>query len=165
MLILGMLSCDVERCTSTKTNQLLAEFFRLGTNRTYPVKILSLQAVGNDSIFYERVLAQKLPLSLNPAADSTTFVMEYVPYRVDTIFLDPPRNEEFVLDTVDSAPRMESFAFSYNRSQRIISVDCGVEQTFSDLALESATISEIEVVNDTIDIFIGTNVRIFLPSN
>ena len=117
-----------------------------------------LQAEGNDAalVLNDTVAVKNFGLFLDPAVDETTYLFEIVPYTIDTLSFDPVETETNIL------PAESHFiTFSYNRRQRIISPDCGVEQSFYNLTIVDHDFDSAAIVNDTLDRYIPVNVKIY----
>ena len=154
-LLLPVSSCQTEDCVSLSNNDLLVSFYESDSTELKEVAFNFVKALKNDSIFYtseDKGSDYKLPL--NPAEDITTFIFQAIDsVTYDTLQLDP-----ILIDTIiHQREKFDTLELSYLRTQRIITVDCGVEisytidtiniNTFSGYTIENKQLSRINTVN------------------
>ncbi len=109
---------------------------------------MRVEAVGNDSIFVDDTLMNILSLQVNPTADSSTFHMTYMDsIRVGNINVF----QEFE----------RTITVSYSRSQRVISPDCGIEQAYTNLEIESTNFTAYRQLHYTLGIFNEYQIAIY----
>jgi hypothetical protein len=149
LAVWGVLSaCEVEDCRSTHSNDLNLSFFEEDSSRTKNVRLTWLETVGNPEIFQGDSSLGILRLQVNPAAHETIFNMRY-------------------LDSVRVGNRRELQEISrylkvtYDRRQRIITAECGVEQAFVNVEIDSTNFIAYRQVTRSLDIFNPYQIEIF----
>ena len=160
LFAIAMWSCDVEDCISTKSSKLKVASYTDQLDSVSAMWISFLQADDNDSVLVrdDTVAVLKYELDLNPATNRTRYNFTIIPYTYElSDEFDPPK---YVVN--DTLPEETHFIdFAYTRRQRIVSQECGVEQSFYDLEIIDHDFKRAEVVSDTIDNFIDSNVKIY----
>ena len=150
----------MEDCISTKSSNAQVEFYHQEYELKLPMWITYLKAEENDFILIYTdtlLLISGISLPLNPATDYTAYDFEYITYSLDTVpESNPLKVNRNAIDTISS-----TIEFEYTRRQRIISPECGVEQSFYNLRILSHNFDSVLVVNDTIDRFKPVNVNIY----
>ncbi|MFP4341493.1 MAG: DUF6452 family protein [Cyclobacteriaceae bacterium] len=144
-MLLGLSAClneDVS-CVSESFDTVRVRFLKLDPSSPRQ-DTLAIASVFTDEgdLLLSNVLALGLALPLNPTANSVTFVVEWAE---DTL-------SEFERDTL---------TFTYNREQRLISPECGVEQSYDELAISSNSFDSVDVPDSEVNLFDPTNVRIY----
>ncbi|MCC5927886.1 MAG: hypothetical protein JJU28_01455 [Cyclobacteriaceae bacterium] len=149
LAVLGFLSaCEVEDCRSTHSNDLNLRFFEDDSSRMKNVRLTWLETVGNPVIFQGDSSVGILRLQVNPATNETIFNMRY-------------------LDSVRVGNRRELQELSrylkvtYDRRQRIITPECGVEQAFVNVTIDSTNFIAYRQVARSLDIFNRHQIEIF----
>ena len=138
-------------------------FYRLENGNRYPVQIVRLDAASNDMSFIEDSLTRTAYFPLDPESENTVFNLEYAPYVIDTVYLPPPDDDEIDrIDTIWSQNEIERFSINYRRTQRVLTPDCGVEQTFSKLEIVESSVDSIFIPYSTISRLDTFNVKIYL---
>ena len=95
-----------------------------------------ITALGTDSVFVEIDTVSSVILPVNTLADATTFLFE-------------------------TELGMQSLELMYQRTQRVISVDCGPEQIIDGLAVGESTFDSLEVVQPALIEQPNTNVEVY----
>ena len=159
-------SCQNENCVSVFNNYLLVGFINADTLQTGEIEFhkndtifYSVTAVGNDSVFYDKDdVLSTFTLPVNPAVGLTTFSFEMIDsIRYDTLSLDP-----IDIDTIYYInPTPHTITVSYNRSQRIISEECGVEIAYTKLKVEEISFPTSNLTEDKLSRFNEVNIEIF----
>lgn len=156
-------SCQNEDCTSIYNNYLLVSFKNANTQDPVDTIFYSVTAEGNDSVFYDSTdVVSELTLPVNPAEGFTTFNLQMIDsIRYDTLSLDP-----IIIDTIFYVnPTPHIITVSYNRSERIISEDCGVEIGYTNLYLEEISFPSFNLENDKLsrlnEIIDEVNIEVF----
>lgn len=166
--VLLLSACDIEDCASLSTSTLKFRFYRSGTDNEYVLKILNAGATGTDSLFFENDSISGGVMAINPADTTTHFTFQLIRNELDTLFEDPPENT--VIDRIFGRPIdtvTRQFQATYTRSQRIISPECGVEQSFNNLKIishdfDSVVIHKVNgVEQNKLDRFTELNVKIY----
>ena len=98
--------------------------------------VFQISALGTDSIFVELDTVSSVILPVNTVADATTFVFE-------------------------TDQGTQSLELMYQRSQRVISVDCGPEQIIDGLEIGQSTFDSLEVVQPALIEQPNTNVEVY----
>jgi hypothetical protein len=160
ILIGAVFACKTEDCLSTHNNYLLVGFIKSDTlengNIAYsPLDTMfySVAAVGNDSVFYDpgdKASTFKLPV--NPAADFTSFRFE----MIDSIAYDSLTMQKIYY----ADPNPQILSVSYHRSERVITEDCGIEITFTQIKIEESTFQDT-LINNSLSRFNLVNVEVF----
>lgn len=159
-------SCQNENCVSVFNNYLLVGFVDADTLESgdieFPKKdtlFYSVTAIGNNSVFYDKNdVVSTIALPVNPALGSTTFHLEMIDsIRYDTLSLDP-----IVIDTTYYInPTPHTITVSYDRKQRIISVECGVEIAYRNLKVEEISFPTSNLTEDKLSRFNEVNIEVF----
>lgn len=169
LVILGLnlfLTCQNENCVSISNNDLLVSFINVDTLATGEIifdeidtLFYSVTAEGNDSVFYDKNTIQStFPLPVNPALGMTTFQLEMIDsIRYDTLSMDPIQ-----IDTIYYVnPIPHTIAVSYDRTQRIITEDCGVEIFYTNIKVEEISFPTTNLAEDKLSRFNEVNIEIF----
>lgn len=130
-------SCG-ERPTCVETDTSLAKIRFLGEDgKAKEIVINSLRAINNEDGFPEFTndTTSNLALPLNPGATTTTFILEQ-PDRTDTIGL------------------------KYSVVARLITAECGLDASFSNLDTTSTTYKTLVIVQNQIHQDVTTNIEI-----
>ena len=146
ILILGVASCETENCVSLANNDLLVSFYEPDSTTLKNVMFDYVRAAGNDSLFYDsNTVSSKYRFPVNPAADETLFIMQVIDtVTYDTISYDPV----VVEPRYHLRDRVDSLWVEYQRSQRVITVECGVEIYYSHLSIKKCTFNGYEFEDD-----------------
>jgi len=167
VVVIGNLffSCQNEDCVSIYNNYLLVEFVQADTLESGKIEysaldtvFYSVTAVGNETVFYDKNdWESKLVLPVNPASDLTEFRLEMIDsIRYDTLSLDP-----IVLDTIYYVnPTPHIISIIYERRQKIITEDCGVEIAFVNLEIEEITFPISNLLEDQLTRFNESNIEV-----
>jgi len=159
-------SCANEDCVSIFNNHLLVSFIDADTLESGGIEFheidtlfYSVVAVGNDTVFYDSTdVVSTVRLSVDPASDLTTFVFQ----MLDSISYDTLSNDPIVIDTSYHVnPNPHIISVSYNRSQRIMSEDCGVEIAYTKLKLEEITFQTAVLTDDKLSRLNEVNIEVF----
>ncbi len=123
-----LIACDAEEpCASQVANRFRIGFFVPGEERNVAQAFYfdEVRAVGAENSLYEwsGVAANGIDLSLNPNADTTTFVFYYDGEQRDTLQL------------------------AYKRNSRMISPDCELAIDFTDISMVKEPFSEYEDIS------------------
>ncbi|GEM_PF-2191580 len=156
IFLLGIWSCDVEDCISTKKSSMTVQFYSAEYDIPFPMAAIRGWAESNDSILFDTVYVEGFNFQLNPATNSTKYFIDYQPYEIDTVQFDPVD-----VDTTWLDPVSRFFEVGYDRRQRIITPDCGVEQSFYNLEILDHDFPGIIIENDTVDRYIEVNAKIY----
>lgn len=113
LILAGLLSScfDDGDCITTTTDVLHINFKKYTTSEVDTVEIIGITITGTDSVFYPAVDASSITLPLDPNASSLTINFDFE--LVD---------RELILD--------------YNTTPRLISPDCGVELSFTNISVD-----------------------------
>lgn len=144
----GLFACDVEDCISTKTGGLKVEFYSSDRDTVYLVRGISAFSEGNEPKIIEESdsLFSIFPFDLDPASDSTNY------------------NFNLIVEVNDSTTASYDslyFHAHYRRNQRVISVECGVEQAFNNVEITDHNFDSIKIVHPNIERFDTLNVRVY----
>ena len=160
-------SCQKENCFSIFNNYLLVKFEKAdtlvnGKIKTSPLDTLfySVTAVGNDIVFYDKSdVSSIFALPVNPAEDLTTFKLE----TIDSIEFVYETGSDIPIDTIYFVnPIPHTITVSYERRQRIISEECGIEIAYIKLNVDEITFQAYELVEDKLDrINEDVNIKVF----
>ncbi len=169
LFILGLnlfLSCQNENCVSIANNDLLIGFIRADTLDTGEIifdeidtLFYSATADGNDSIIYDKnTVRSTFPFPVNPAKGMTTFHLEMIDsIRYDTLSMDPIQ-----IDTIYYInPTPHTIAVSYDRSQRIISEECGIEIFYTNIKVEEISFPTTNLAENKLSRFNEVNIEVF----
>ncbi len=168
MIILGgsiFFSCQNEDCVSIYNNDLLVGFLQADTLEDGRIQFneidtvfYTVRAVGNDTIYYDSTDVESLfVLPVDPAAILTTFQFEVIDsITYDTLSFDP-----VVINTIYHLnPEPHFLTISYDTRERIISEDCGVEISYSNVSVEETSFPFTNVVDNKLSRFNEVNVEI-----
>ena len=159
IIVLGVnlfYSCQNENCFSVFNNYLLVGFEKADTLENGKIEFspldtlfYSVTAVGNDIVFYDKSdVLSTLILPVNPAEDLTTFKLE----MIDSIEFVYETGSEIPIDTIYYVnPIPHTITVSYERRQRIISEECGIEIAYIKLNVDEITFPATELVEDKLD--------------
>lgn len=164
LLLLGMgllllngilLGCDPEAsCVSLSTNEYDIGFVTTneeGEEVAETVFFDVVRVLESDTIFFTRneTGISSLKLTLNPAADTTTFIFE-------EIVGEEGAGEEEMEEVIDT------LQVAYRRNYRLISPECGIEINYSDLSVVYHTFEEVQALTTQLsDTTKGFDVEIF----
>ena len=162
-ILIGQLffSCANEDCVSIFNNHLLVGFINADTLESGDIVFndadtifYSIKAEWNDSIFYDpdSPSSSLITLPVDPAGELTTFELT----MLDSISYDSLNNPTYHINPV---PHIISV--SYNRGQRIITEDCGVEIGYSGLKIEEITFNTTLLVDNKLSRLNEVNIEIF----
>ena len=163
--VLLMPACQNENCISIFNNDLLVDFLYADTLEDGSVKFsdidtvfYTVKALGNDTVYYDSTdVTSHFVLPVNPAADQTTFQFEVIDsIRYDTLSLDP-----VVIDTtyyLNKTPHLLNV--SYHRGHRIITEDCGVEITYTQVQVDESTFPAYLLIDDKLSRLNEVNIEI-----
>ncbi len=161
MLIMGMSACETETCVSLANNNLLVSFYKGDSITSKNIMFEYVKAVGNDSIFYDHETLQPgYQFPVNPAADETLFIMQVI----DTVTFDTISYDPVVLEPrYHLRDRIDSLWVEYKRSERIITIDCGVEINYTNLMIKKCTFQgyEFEGDNTSLSRLNDVNIKIY----
>lgn len=133
-------SCgDIPTCVDTDSNLVQVDF--LDTDGSAKdITLTSLKAIGNEGGFPEFAdsTLNKLALSLNPGALTTTFILEQTSGKIDTIGL------------------------SYSVVARLISPECGLDAAFDNMDTTFTSYNKLVILDSRIHEEIITNIEITL---
>lgn len=162
LLVYLLPGCDIEDCFSTKTNKIKFGFYNAETDELQTIRVLNIGAEGTDSLLVENRHISRDTLEVNLADTLTTFYFDMVLYEIDTIFIPPDNIEIERIDTLSIDTLSRYLQISYDRSQRIISPECGVEEAISNLTNSSTDFGKVEITDNELDRFDEMNVKIYL---
>lgn len=151
-------SCANEDCISISNNYYLVGFFDSEPNTAgeYPkidTLFYSVKADGNDVVFYTPdTSVSVLSLPVNPAADKTSFEL----IMLDSITYDELNNPIYHIN-----PNPHQITVSYRRSERIITEDCGVDITYTNLVVDEITFMDTIIVNNKLSRLNETNIEVY----
>jgi hypothetical protein len=156
----ALVSCQTENCLSTFNNYLLVGFVKTDTLEDGTVAyaeadtmFYSVTAVGNDSVFYDPGdEGSSFVLPVNPAENFTSFRFEIL----DSIAYDSLDNREIYY--VNPTPRV--LTVGYRRSERIITEDCGIEISFTQLQINESDFRD-SLINNSLSRFNKVNIEVF----
>lgn len=144
--------CDPEEsCVSFSTNEFDIAFVTLNEEEEEVPQTVNFDLVrvlASDTIYFTRneTGISALKLTLNPAADTTTFIFE-------EIIVDEEEEEIEIIDTLQVA---------YRRNYRMISPECGIEVKYSDLSVVYHTFEEARgLITELSETTKGPDVEIF----
>ena len=160
-------SCANEDCISIFNNYLLVEFINADTLASGEIEFsavdtifYSVTATGNDSVFYnpDNTIRSILTLPVDPVSELTSFRLEMLDsIGYDTLSLDP-----IVIDTIYYVnPSPHIITVSYDRKEKIITVDCGVEITYTNLQIQEITFPTTNVVDNKLSRLNEVNIEVF----
>jgi hypothetical protein len=122
-LLFVLTSClDDADCVTTTTDFVNLRFYDRENNLIDTLNLVSLTAVGSDSVLVADSMVTAVRVPLDPQNESATYVF----------------NSQFGRHTL---------TLSYALGTRLISEDCGVEIIYSQLALVSHSFDSVSVVN------------------
>lgn len=140
LLGLGLiLSCgDIPTCLDTETSLVKIKFIDT-EGKAKDIILTKLKAIGNEDGFpeYNDSTLNSISLPLNPGALTTTFILEQTT-GTDTIGL------------------------SYTVVAKLISPECGLDASFSDMDTTFTSYKSLEILDRTIHKDIITNIEITL---
>lgn len=151
-------SCANEDCISIANNYYLVGFFdsepnSSGENPAIDTMFYSVKADGNDVVFYTPdTTVSVLSLPVNPAADNTSFELT----MLDSITYDELNNPIYHIN-----PNPHQITVSYRRNERIITEDCGVEISYTNLDVEEITFQDTVVINNKLSRLNEVNIEVF----
>lgn len=130
ILILPLLSCGTDPDCITSGSSLVRVNFLKADNENADSLFFNavFTSANEDSLIAGKDTLSTLQLPLNPASDVTEFILENRALN-DSIL---------VFDTI---------RLSYDRLQRIISPECGVELSFINLNIQKSTFDSLALVN------------------
>jgi len=146
LLIFFLSAClnENESCITNAFDTVRIEFRKL--DRTNPrndtLYFASVQAANGVFLNVQDTALLSIALPLNPSEDQATF---YLRWAEDSA----------------SALQEDTLVFRYDREQRLVSPECGVEQIFVNLRSDSQVFDSLNVVDDQISLLSGPNVRVF----
>ena len=142
-LIGGITCAPDEICFTDNDTRVKIDFNRIlfpGTDsalvETDTLIIFQITAPGPDSVFLSQDTVTNVILPVNTLAEATTFVF-------------------------DTDQGVKSLELTYQRTQRLISVDCGPEQIIDELAIGETTFDSLEVVQPSLFEQPNTNVEVY----
>lgn len=160
-------SCANEDCISIFNNNLLVGFIQADTLGTGEVIFTPIDTVfykvtanGNDSVFYhpDTVVRSLLTLPVDPKSELTSFRLE----MLDSIAYDTLSFDPIIIDTTYYVnPDPHIITISYRNSQRIVSEDCGVEITYTNLNIDETTFDVVNLVDDKLSRLNEVNIEVF----
>lgn len=164
-----LFSCADEDCFSVFNNDLLVNFYSVDTLTDGQVEIepldtifYSVKALGNDSVYYDSTdVTSRFALPVNPALDVTTFefqVLDSITFVTDSL----SNGQITIIDTIyHRNPNPHILTVSYERKQRIISVECGVDMGFVNIRLDETTFPDTNLKVESLSRFNDVNVEVF----
>lgn len=139
LLFLAMAACEDEvSCVSDSTNVMSIRFYKIDTVSTQnadTVRILSLRTQ-EGKVLYADTLVTNLTVPLNPSADQVSFVLE-------------------------QGSTTDTLQLLYQREQKLISPECGVEQRFFNLSTGKQTFDSVRVREDELKKFNAPHITIY----
>ncbi len=143
---MGSSACETENCVSLANNDLLVNFYEQDSVTLKNMMFEYVRAAGNDSVFYDHNTVQaKYRFPVNPADDQTLFIMQVIDsVTYDTISYDPLEVETHY----HLRNGADSLWVEYDRHERIITVECGVEINYTKLSIKKCTFSKYELEGD-----------------
>lgn len=159
-------SCANEDCVSVFNNYLLVGFIKTDTLESGQIEFneldtlfYSVTAIGNDTIFYDKNdIVSTLVLPVDPASGLTSFRLEMIDsIRYDTLSLEP-----IEIDTIYYVnPIPHTITVSYDRRQRVISENCGVEIAYINLEVEETSFPTTNLAENKLSRFNEVNIEVF----
>ncbi len=145
-LLPGIFSCETENCITLAENDLMISFYEQDSTTLKDMIFEYVTAEGTDSVFYDyRTKQTDFRFPVNPADDQTLFVMQVV----DTVTYDTLSHDPLVIEaTFHLRDRIDSLLIEYQRSQRIITEECGVEINYTHLVVKKCTFPGYEFEDD-----------------
>ena len=136
-LVSGLAACGDDPTCVDRDSSIIKIDFLGDDGLAKDISILSISAPGNNDGFPELrdTTLNKLQLPLNPAAKTSTFIIEH----------------ENGSDTI---------GFKYNVVAQLISPECGLDATFSNLDTTLVTFPQAIIISDIINVQIPTNIEI-----
>jgi hypothetical protein len=137
LLITGLLSCEREEvCIPQFANEYRAGFFEINAaGRAEPAafNFARIREVKRDSLFYTAtsVGVNKLNLAFNPASDTAVYVFEH--FR----------------DSEEYGSGNDTLAIRYKRNFDLISPDCGLQVSYSDIAIVKHSFDSVQLLTTT----------------
>lgn len=160
-------SCANEDCISIFNNHLLVEFVNADTLESGEIEFspvdtmfYSITATGNDSILYnpDNIIRSTLTLPVDPASELTSFRLE----MLDSIGYDTLSYDPVVIEAIYYVnPTPHIITVSYDRTGKIISVDCGVEITYTNLQIQEITFPTTHLVDNKLSRLNEVNIEVF----
>lgn len=140
LFFLAMSACEDEAsCVSNSTNMVDIRFYKIDTvSRQMADTVRYLSVMTEDGqVLYMDTLVTSLRLPLNPGANKVSFLLAQDTAVTDTLHL------------------------LYEREQRLISPECGVDQRFFNLDVGRQTFDSIHVSNDELKKFNSPHIAIY----
>jgi hypothetical protein len=146
-LSLGLSACLEEdaSCASDSYDTVRVGFLKLDRNPESPrADTLFVQSVFTDrgDLILANVITNGLALPLNPAAGEVSFIINWA-------------------EDTASAFLRDTLSLTYNREQRLVSPECGVEQRYNELEIMSAGFDSVNILEPEITLFQPANVRVY----
>lgn len=138
LLLAGLLtSCfDDGDCRSTKTDLVYIDFRTSATDEVDTVEIKGVTIAQLDSVFYEKDTTTSITLPLDPNVNSLVLTFEF-----------ETANHELTLD--------------YITTPQLITVDCGVELSYSGISVAQQDFDSVVVRSSILDEQITSNIVIY----
>lgn len=161
-VLLLLISCDVEDCISTKTNDMIIEFYRSGRTKDvdYPVNVLQAR-MDSMVILQDDDSLRRDTVQFNPVANHVRFEYDLALYDLDTV-ITGDEEDDFIVRRRYTDTIMAVLDISYQRNQRVITPECGVEQSYNSISITHEGFDSIRVVNKNLDIFNEVSVKLYL---
>ena len=125
------------------------QFYNTEKDTFYTAKSITIFPIGSGYAGKIDTTFNAIGFPLNPSADSTQFVFN--------IQVEEEVDDSTFLVSHDSL----YFDVKYTRRQRVISVECGVEQAYYGLELTNYNFDKIEMITDTVDRLKPLNVKVY----
>ncbi len=138
LILVGLLSScfDDGDCTTTKTDVILVNFKKLETKKDTIINIQSITLTGSDSVFNVMDTTSSIALPLDPNVTSLKI--------------------NFVIDT-----DQHELSVEYMTTPRLISPDCGVELSFTDIVVNNHDFDSVAVLSSFLDQQTSPNIVIY----
>ena len=130
-------------CVTTAYDTVRVDFFKLDRERPRTDTLYLESVIAANGVFLDiqDTALSRISLPLNPSGDEVTF---FVNWREDS-------SAELQVDTL---------VLAYDREQRLISPECGVEQRFVNLTSTSDAFDSLNVVDEEVTLF-SNPVRVY----
>ena len=144
VVIIGTMTCAPDEiCFTDNSTEVKIDFKRIIYPETDSAFVendtlifLQITALETDSVFLQVDTVSTVVVPINTGKDETTFLF-------------------------DTDQNSYSLALEYQRTQRLISADCGPEQIIDELTLKQSTFDSVSVIQPTLSDPPITNVEIY----
>jgi len=144
VLLAGLINCAPDEICFTENDTRVKISFKKVIYRDTDSAFLE-----NDTLIFSQITAL-LTDSLFVVSDTLT-----------TIILPVNTGADVTVFILDSDQGSDTLEFSYNRQQRLISVECGPEQVIDNLEAGQSTFDSLGILNQELTEQVTTNVEIY----